>query len=549
MLAELRVNNYALIKNLVFTPENGFNVITGETGAGKSIILGALGLILGERSENFSIAENEEKCIIEGVFEIKNYNLEKWFNENEFDYNNQLIIRREISLHGRSRAFINDTPAQLNQLKDLSKNLIDIHSQHQNLDLFQKSFQFKALDSYCGTTDLQEDYFKKYNNLKNLYKTLESIIETERKIAEAKDYKQFLFEELENAGLKENETEALDEEYNILNSAEENLKSISEIKNMFVDSDFAVLEQISAVKNLLRNISKNDKRFEDLLERTENTFFSLKEIVSDIDKIESQIVIDPQRLELINQRISFLHSLTQKHKETDLIKVKLKLEEELGKFNDINVQKNEIQNQISLLETACKKIAFELSIKRNEAKTELEEKINNMVESLGMKGASVKIDLSENKDAELGNFGINDTNFLLSASKDKMFNPIQNIASGGEISRLMLILKSVIAEKNIMPTIIFDEIDTGISGDTALKIADLMKQLATKTQLIVITHLPQIAASGKSHFFVYKDLQNGITSTGIKKLNKDQRIENIAEMIGGKNYSNSIFEGAKQMID
>lgn len=548
MLSELRVKNYALIKNLDFAPGDNFNVITGETGAGKSIILGALGLLLGERTDNISIIENEEKCVIEGVFELKNYKLNSWFSENEFDYNEQLILRREISLNGRSRAFVNDTPAQLNQLKDLGKSLIDIHSQHQNLDLFQKSFQFKTLDSFCGALKIQEEYSHYFKQLKNYKKQLDELLEVEKRSADEREYKKFLLDELEKSNLKENETELLDEEYKALSNAEENIKLLSEIQNIMSEADFAAIEQLSAIKNLLKNISKNDSRFNEFSERVDSAYIILKDVSTDLSRISSQIVIDPERLDTINQRLALLHNLTQKHKDTDLIKVRDQIMRELDKFSNIDIEKNELLSKIDDLEKQCNKLAENLSELRNKNKTELENKITEMINSLGMKEASMKIDVSNNDNKILGNFGINDTNFLLSASKGKMHNPIQNIASGGEISRLMLVLKTIIAEKNIMPTIIFDEIDTGISGETALKTAEMMRGISKHSQLIVITHLPQIAAAGVHHFFVYKKQNDGQTNTGIKKLMKDERIEKIAEMIGGENYSKSIFEGAKQLI-
>ncbi|NUM30822.1 MAG: DNA repair protein RecN [Bacteroidetes bacterium] len=548
MLSELKVKNYALIKNLAFAPCSNFNVITGETGAGKSIILGALGLLLGDRTDNFTIVENEEKCVIEGVFDIKNYNLLTWFDENGFDFSEQLILRREISLNGRSRAFINDTPAQLNHLKELGKFLIDIHSQHQNLDLFQKSFQFKTIDSYSETLKIQDEYSKLYKEFKTCKKQLEVIIETEKRSIDERNFKMFLLEELESAKLKENENEILEEEYKALSFAEENLKTLSEIRNTLSDTEFATLEQLSSVKNMIKNISKNDSRFSEIAERIETVYFNLKDITSDIDRFSTQITIDPERLENINQRLVLLHNLSQKHRETDLIKVKEKLTDELEKYNTIDNEKYELTLKIEKLEKQCHKLAETMSEQRNKSKINLENTITKMINSLGMNGASLKIDLNLNENNELGNFGINDTNFLLSASKGKMYNPIQNIASGGEISRLMLVLKTIISQKNIMPTIIFDEIDTGISGETALKTAEMMKEISTLSQLIVITHLPQIAAAGNHHFFVFKEQQNGTTITDIKKLTKEERIDKIAEMIGGKNYSNTIFEGAKQLI-
>ena len=549
MLTELKVKNYALIKDLLFIPGKEFNVITGETGAGKSILLGAMGLVLGERTDSVAIKENEEKCLVEATFQIRDYQLNNWFETNEFDYSEELIIRREISTGGKSRAFINDTPAQLNQLKELGKFLVDIHSQHDNLDLFQKEFQFGVLDSFSSTEKLQQDYKKKFDQLKLLRFELLQLEEAERKASEERDFKQFQYDELVSAQLQAGEYEKLEEEQLSLSSAENSLITLEGVKHQLTEADSAIVDQLALIRNQLNQVAKNDKRFIGLSERLDEAYYNLKDLGNELDTLFSTVHSDPGRLDTVNQRIALLHNLSQKHRETDLLLKQEILEKELLEFANLSDEIKKCHQKMDLAQNECFKIAKELSKIRLSHSVLLEKKINEMIVELGMPGANIKIEISQTKSAELGNFGYDDTNIMYSPAKGKMHNPIQNIASGGEISRVMLVLKMILAEKKILPTIIFDEIDTGVSGEVAFKMGKLLENMSKSRQLVVITHLPQIASKGKRHFFVYKKLNGQSTVTDIKEITGMERETEIAEMMGGKGFGESILESAKHLLN
>jgi len=548
MLTQLRVKNYALIKDLVFEPGHTFNVITGETGAGKSILLGAMGLILGERTDSVAVKENEEKCIVEGFFDIDNNKLERWFEQNELDYSSDLIIRREILISGKSRVFINDTPAQLGQLKELGKFLIDIHSQHDNLDLFQKSFQFRILDSFAGIENEQVEYLVQFELLKKINRRISDLEESEKKGAEERDYKQYLFDELEAANLLEGELASLEEELLWLSNADQNFQTIATLKNQLSDSDSAVIDQLAIIRNQLNHVSKSDKRFEDLATKLGETYYTLQDISSEIDRLRQSTNADPERLEWVNQRLTLLHHLTTKHRNDNLIEKYNNLKFELEKYANLTEEINQVKIEKELIETKCNQKAHLVSKSRQSQSTYLEKQINSMIVELGMPGAKIKVEVSIKSNFELGTYGINDTNFLYSPASGKSFNPIQNIASGGEISRVMLVLKAILANKNVMPTIIFDEIDAGVSGEVAFKMGTMLKDMSKKMQLITITHLPQIASKGERHFYVYKKQINNSTVSDIRELDSDERVLEIAEMMGGKLYGNSILESAKQLL-
>jgi DNA repair protein RecN (Recombination protein N) len=548
MLTQLRVKNYALIKDLVFEPGNSFNVITGETGAGKSILLGAMGLILGERTDSVAVKENEEKCIVEGFFDISNNNLQQWFDLNELDYSDDLIIRREILISGKSRAFINDTPAQLSQLKELGKFLIDIHSQHDNLDLFQKSFQFRVLDSYAGIESEQSEYFVQFETLKKINRKIIELEDSEKKGAEERDYKQFLFDELEAVNLIEGELPHLEDELLMLSNADQNVQTIAAIKNQLSESESAVLDQMALIRNQLNQVSKSDKRFEEIASKLDEAYYTIQDINLEIDRLTHSTHADPERLEWVNQRLTILHHLTTKHRNEDLIEKRNNLKLELDEYANLTEEIDRVKSEKDKIEDSCLQKAKIVSESRHSHCINLEKQINTMIEGLGMPGAKIKIEVSSRSNLELGTYGINDTNFLYSPAEGKSFNPIQNIASGGEISRVMLVLKAILANKNVMPTIIFDEIDAGVSGEVAFKMGKMLEEMSRNLQLITITHLPQIASKGKRHFYVYKKQINNSTVSDIKELNKDERISEIAEMMGGKSFGNSILESAKQLL-
>ena len=549
MLTELKVKNYALIKDLLFVPGKDFNVITGETGAGKSILLGAMGLVLGERTDTVAIRDNEEKCVIEATFLINDYALNDWFETNGFDYEKELILRREISTGGKSRAFINDTPAQLTQLKELGKFLVDIHSQHDNLDLFQKEFQFGILDSFSSAESLQNEYKKNFDLLKKIRNEISRLQESESKALQERDFKQFQYDELIAAQLQQGEFEQLEEEQLSLSTVETSIQILEGVKHQLSDSESAIIDQLSVIRSQLNQIAKNDKRLQFLSERLNDAFFNLKDIGNEIESLYASVHSDPTRLEYVNQRLALLHNLSQKHKDMDLFLKKETLENELELYANLSDEILQLKQEEDSVNAECHRMAVELSRLRNEHAFHLESKINTEIVELGMPGASIKIELTNTKSDILGNYGLDDTNILFSPAKGKLYNPIQNIASGGEISRVMLVLKMILAEKKILPTIIFDEIDTGVSGEVAFKMGKLLENMSKSRQLIVITHLPQIASKGKKHFFVFKKQMDQTTVTDIKELTSIERENEIAEMMGGKGFGESILESAKHLLN
>ena len=449
----------------------------------------------------------------------------------------------------KSRAFINDTPAQLIQLRELGKFLIDIHSQHDNLDLFQKSFQFKVLDSFAGIESLQKNYLQNFEALKIIDKKLAELILAEKQGIDERDYKQFLYEELLTANLIEGETQLLEEELIALSNADQNLQILAAIQNQLSESETAIIDQLALIKNQLSQVAKNDKRFEELSNRFSEINYLLKDLALEIDQLTQATNNDPERLETVNQRLSILHNLAKKHREEDLILKQKTLELELSKFANLDSEIQITINERQILEIECFKLANNLSEQRKKQSLLLEKQINEMIILLGMPGGRIKVEVTLQKDSQLWIYGINDTNFLYSPASEKSFNPIQNIASGGEISRVMLVLKAILAQKNIMPTIIFDEIDSGVSGDVAFKMGEMLKKLSDNLQLIIITHLPQIAAKGNHHYFVYKNIIDTKTTSDIRELTENERINEIAEMIGGKAFGNSILESARQLLN
>ncbi len=549
MLNELRVRNYALIKDLIFKPGSGFNIITGETGAGKSIMLGALGMILGDRIDSFAVAQNEERCVVEANFKIADYHLQSWFESQDLEYSDELIVRREISVSGKSRAFINDSPAQLGQLKELGQFLIDIHSQHDNLHLFKKAFQFKVLDSFSNTTAEFLSFRNQFDRLNKLKEAHARLVDQDQKLAEDKEYKRYLLDELQAAQLIEGEEDSLTEEYSALSYADQNSQLLSTIKHQLSHSEAGVSDQLAIIKNSMGQIAKNDVRFDEVSKRINELYFSLKDLVSEIDRLEMVIESNPERLEHINNRLSLLHQLATKHKTSALIEKKKALEKELEHYGGTEAELKNLETQIKNSELECLALAKYVSEQRIKHSQILEKKVNELIIPLGMPDSQVKIELSSAPDEPLSVYGIDDCNFLFSPAKGKSFNPIQNMASGGEISRIMLVLKSILANKNVMPTIIFDEVDAGISGDVAIKMSDMLAAMSNGIQLICITHLPQIASKAHKHFYVYKLNEQGETSSKIRELEPNERLEEIAEMMGGKNYGSSILEGARQLLN
>lgn len=550
MLQHLRIQNFALIEETEVDFSNGLTVITGETGAGKSILLGALGLTLGNRADVGSLHDKSKKCIIEARFNIEAYDLRGFFDQHELDFEATSTIRREITPEGKSRAFINDTPATLAVLKELGERLIDIHSQHETLLLKETNFQFELVDAFAQTTALFASYKKQYAGLQKLKKQLEDLTGQELQAKKDLDYFQFQFNELEESDLKAGMLKMLEEESETLEHAELIKGNLSRAAMALAGGDDTIISSLSAVKQQLQSVSKFGSNFHEFFERINSVAIELKELSADIEKAEEEVVYDPQRLEEVNTKLDKLNRLLKKHGVADeeaLLAVKAEIEAKLQQFSSLEASIERTQKEIATQEKQCKTQATELSKKRQLAVAGIEQNIKTMLAGLSMANAQFKIDLKPLE--QLGATGLDQVAFLFTANKGAEFKELHKTASGGELSRLTLCLKALLAEHTALPTIIFDEIDTGVSGDVADKIGNILDTMGKRMQVITITHLPQMASKGNAHLYVYKSDTNDKTTSNIRPLNKNERIEEIAKMLSTGNPTETALKNAKELLN
>ncbi len=550
MITSLSINNFALIEKLSIDFSNGFSIITGETGAGKSILLGALGLVLGKRADLTSLKNKEEKCIIEGHFDLSNYNLQPFFTANDLDYEDQTIIRREILPSGKSRAFINDTPVNLQELQDLSLFLIDIHSQNQTRELSEENFQFEIIDAIANNKVLLSEYSVDLKNYKKQKKTLAQIKEQIATAAKEQDYTTFLLEELLSAQLEtvnQSELESTLDQLTNVEIIKENLSKSLAIAN---EDQFGVLQNIKEIKIALQKIIPFAESYQLLFERVNSMAIELDDVVLEMNKAAENLINDPEQIELVNQKLQLIYSLQKKHQVSsveELIQIKNELDNKVISASQLE---NELQNiEKNLLESEQKLNKLSITIHKNRAEAipVLTTKLITILESLGMPNVRFNITLNESK--EFLTNGKDELQFLFSANKGSEFGLLKKVASGGEMSRIMLAVKSILAKYSKLPTLIFDEIDTGVSGEIANKMGDIMKEMSNSMQIFSITHLPQIAAKGNQHFKVFKHIQNNSTISELKLLTGEERIIEIAEMLSGKNISDSALNHAKALLN
>jgi len=550
MLQNLRIQNFALIEETEVCLNQGLTVITGETGAGKSILLGALGLTLGNRADVSSLHDKAKKCIIEAQFNIKAYNLKSFFDSNELDFEEVTSIRREITPEGKSRAFINDTPTTLNVLKELGDQLIDIHSQHETLLLKETNFQFELVDAFAQTTQLFADYKKQFSQLTKLKKQLEDLTTQELQAKKELDYFQFQFTELEEAAIKVGVQQQLEEESETLENAEFIKSNLSKSSLAINGGDENIVSALALVKQQLQSVSKFGKQFNELFERVNSVSIELKELANDIDACEEDVVYDNVRLEEVNAQLDKLNRLLKKHgvnTEEELLAIKDEIETKLQQFSSLELSIEKTNKEIIALEKQCKTLAKDLSDKRQKSTAGIEQNIKTMLTSLSMVNAQFKIDLKPLDN--LTSNGLDAISFLFTANKGAEFKELHKTASGGELSRLMLCLKALLAERTALPTIIFDEIDTGVSGDVADKIGNILFAMGKTMQVITITHLPQMASKGSNHLFVYKSDNKDKTTSSIKQLNKDERIAEIAKMLSTGTPTETALKNAKELLN
>lgn len=549
MLKHLTIKNYALIKHLEMEPSKQLNVVTGETGAGKSIMLGAIGLLKGNRADTKVLWDEEEKCVTEGVFEIGSYKLKNFFKAEDLDYDDTTVIRREISPGGKSRAFINDTPVTLDVMKKLGSLLMDIHSQHETLQLGNQFFQLRLIDSYADNQKLLEEYsdaWKQFQQRKKEYETLVREADTLRQEA---DYINFQLDELVKADLEEGEQEKIESELKIMDHAEDIKSRFHTIMELLSRSEFASRNSLVEAKSNLQHIAPYSTQYEALLQRLESLVIELDDILNEIEKEESTIDFDPERAEFVKERINLIYRLLKKHR-TQNVEELLTLQEELQHKANItsNLDEALANTKAAYLkaESELLLLAKKLGDARKKVFNPLCKEIVRLLKELGIPEAVLKIDQVT---AEPSPTGSDLIELLFSANKGISPKPLAQVASGGEFSRLMFCIKYVMAAKTSMPTLVLDEIDNGVSGEIAMKLGGLMKTMAKHHQLITISHLPQIAAKADAHYFVFKDNTSSKTISNIKKLEEAERVEEIAKMIGGAKPSKVAFENAKELIE
>ncbi|OEJ98752.1 DNA repair protein RecN [Flavivirga aquatica] len=550
MLTSLSIKNYALIDNLHVDFNDGFSIITGETGAGKSILLGGLSLILGKRADLSSLKNDSEKCVIEAVFNISNYKLKPLFKIEDFDYEEQTIIRREILPSGKSRAFVNDSPVNLAGLQLLGERLIDIHSQHQTLELTSNEFQFQVIDALANNEKTLLKYNEELKVYKALKKQLKELLAFQAEAIKEHDYNAFLLSELVEANLVEGELETLEEEYETLNNIEGIKEKLSEAYHLLNEEEIGIIANVTSLKNVLQKLSGFSSKYEELFNRANSSLIEFDDVFSEVNALQEGLDADPVRLETVDSKLKMLNNLMQKHitnNVSELIAIKNQLEEKVSVTENLDdtIQKKEAE--IALKESDLNAISKIIHEKRIKVIPQLKKQLESVLSGLGMPNAQFNID-AVYSDLFFTN-GKDELSFLFSANKGGNFNELKKAASGGELSRIMLAIKSVLAKYVQLPTIMFDEIDTGVSGEISNKMGDIMLQMSKTMQVFSITHLPQVAAKGHSHFKVYKEDINDMTQTNLVKLNHDERIVEIAQMLGGVEMSSSAIAHAKELLN
>jgi DNA repair protein RecN (Recombination protein N) len=548
MLRHLTIKNYALIRHLELNPSEHLNVVTGETGAGKSIMLGAIGLLMGNRADTKVFWDDQQKCVIEGSFDIRSYKLKKVFKNEDLDYDDLTVIRREISPGGKSRAFINDTPITLDVMRRIGGLLMDVHSQHETLQLGNQSFQLQLIDAFALNSIIRDEYTEVWSaflKAKKAYETLKSEAETLR--AES-DYIKFQLDELLKASLIENEQELLESELKVMEHAEEIKVRFNAILESLTRSEFSIQRGIADAKNQFHNITNYSAAYEILFKRLESVRIELEDITDEIENEEGEVEFDGERAETVKERLSNLYRLLKKHRASsvnDLIALQESLQQKANLTANLDGELARTEDDFKTIDAALKKIALKLSESRKKAFEPLSKQIIKLLKELGIPEASLNI-LNEN--ITPGVTGTDKIEILFSANKGIAPRPLAQVASGGEFSRLMFCIKYVMAEKTAMPTLILDEIDSGISGEVAIKLGNMMMAMSRNHQLITISHLPQIAAKGDAHYFVFKDNSEKKTVSSIRKLDDRERVEEIAKMIGGAKPSKVALENAQELL-
>lgn len=549
MLQQLSIQNFAIIDELKVDFQPQLNTITGETGAGKSILLGALGLVLGNRADSSSLQNSEKKCIVEAVFStatLKKVNA--WLKENEIDEEAELILRREITANGKSRAFINDTPVNLTQLKVLTSMLVDLHQQFDTLELGNEDFQREVLDALAGCDKDVEQYRQRYLQFARLQKELQQLKDKQLQLQREQDYKQFLLEELDQASFKENELEELDQELQLLSNAGSIATVLTDAVQLLKDGETPLVQQLKSLLQRLQQFKNVHADLTSITGRLQSTQIEIADIAADLNHLQNSISIDEARMQLINDRLEIGYKLQKKHNvqsTNELLNIQQQLEEQVQVVLNMEQSIAEKEKEKAGLKQQLEVEAELIHTKRVKQSGVLAKQVNALLQQIGMPNARLQVELTF---TSLNQFGKDEISFLFDANKSNRFEPISKVASGGELSRLMLCIKSLVAKSIALPTMLFDEIDTGISGEAAKQVGMLLKELSAKHQVITITHLPQIAAKATAHYFVYKQEDKSGIKTRIRLLSKEEQVETIARMLSGEKPSDSSLVTAREMI-
>lgn len=548
MLKTLSISNYALIDELQMQPSPALSMITGETGAGKSIMLGAVGLLLGNRADTKVLLTEEKKCIIEGVFEIGAYGLRDFFESQELDYETPCIIRREISPSGKSRSFVNDTPVRLDVLKELGTRLMDVHSQHDTLQLADGKYQLGLIDAFAQSQEEFRTYKVAYSRFKQAKKDFEILQKDALDLQKEADFNQFQLDELSSLTLQSGEQQEMESNQEVLENAEEIKQKINELLHLFEDEQFGLVQGLSQVQQGLQNLGRLAHKFEGLKDRFQETFIELKDIADTLGDEEGKVEIDFEKLDEIRERLSKIYQLQKKHgvnSVEELMKIESELAEKVFQVQNLDENLKEAAEKLTAAEQQMLTVGALLSDKRKSCFAVFEKSLQELLSGLGMENAKIQV---EHQQVSPSSLGLDEIEILFSANKGSSPQALKKVASGGEFSRLLFGIKYLMADKMALPTLIFDEIDTGISGEVALQMVRMMQDISKGHQVICITHLPQVAAKGDRHYFVFKDNQSDRTISKIKLLNEDERISELAKMIAGSNPSASAVESAKELL-
>ena len=549
MLKKLHIQNYAIIDEIDIQFSNQLNIITGETGAGKSILIGALSLILGERADSNVLLKNDKKCFIEGTFLVNDkLAVKNFLIEHDLDSEEELVIRREIATNGKSRAFINDTPATLQQLKELASCLVDLHQQFDTLEIGDTDFQREVIDALANNQTTLHEYQSEYHLWINKSKELNTLQQQKSSFNKELDYFQFLYDELKEIGLKENELEDLDIELQLLSNSEGIKTSLDKTYFELKGTELPVTSQLKQLVNQLQGYSSFHKDIPSLIARLKSSQIELLDIAEEAERIADTIHFDEARLEIINERLAIGYKLLKKHgvlTTKELLIIQSELQEKLQAVLNIDEAIALKEKEVAAALKQATITASNLSAKRIKQSKPLEKEVNTLLHQIGMPNARLLVDI---KEGSLNEFGSNEIEFLFDANKSNRFEPIRKVASGGELSRLMLCIKSLVAKSIDLPTMIFDEIDTGISGEAAKQVGSIMKDLAANRQIICITHQPQIAGKAHAHYFVYKENKGNTVKTNIRLMTTEERIISIAQMLGGENPTAAALENAREMM-